>query len=313
MSFVQEEPHPEARRALRLGLRQVTGLAEAEARRLVERRTEPYRDPADLWRRSGLSKRHILALTRADAFASLGLSRRDVLWAVRGLSDAPLPLLDKSPRVRDLEPAVSLPALTLGEQVVDDYAAISMSLRSHPMALLRPRFSERDVSPTAVLATSSNGDRFTLAGLVLVRQRPGTASGVVFVTIEDEHGIANLVVWPKVFEDHRRVVMGSRLLGVQGRVQREELVIHLVAERLWDWSAELDSISDIDTFHLDHGRGDQVRTDSPDRRVHPPVPVPEANATRHRVGKGQPAQPGYDRSRIALDRPKIKIASRDFH
>jgi error-prone DNA polymerase len=313
MSFVQEEPHPEARCALRLGLRQVTGLAETEARRLVERRTEPYRDPADLWRRSGLSKRHILALARADAFASLGLSRRDVLWAVRGLSDAPLPLLDKSSRVRDLEPAVSLPALTLGEQVVDDYAAISMSLRSHPMALLRPRFSERDVSPTAVLATSSNGDRFTLAGLVLVRQRPGTASGVVFVTIEDEHGIANLVVWPKVFEDHRRVVMGSRLLGVQGRVQREGLVIHLVAERLWDWSAELDSISDIDTFHLDHGRGDQVRTDSPDHRVRPPVPVPEANATRHRVGKGQAAQPGYDRSRIALDRPKIKIASRDFH
>jgi error-prone DNA polymerase len=299
--------------ALRLGLRQVTGFGEDEAKRLVEHRTEPYRDPADLWRRSGLSKRHILALARADAFASLGLSRRDVLWAVRGLSDAPLPLLDKSPRVRDLEPAVSLPPLTLGEQVVDDYAAISMSLRSHPMALLRPRFSERNVSPTAVLATSSNGDFFTLAGLVLVRQRPGTASGVVFVTIEDEHGIANLVVWPKVFEEYRRVVMGSRLLGVQGRVQREGLVIHLVAERLWDWSAELDSISDIDSFHLDHGRGDQVRTDSPDRRVRPPVPVPEANATRHRVSKGQPAQSGYDRSRIALDRPKIKIASRDFH
>jgi len=317
MGFVHEEPpfsrRPGARCALRLGLRQVTGLAEAEARRLVERRTEPYRDPVDLWRRSGLSKRHILALARADAFASLGLSRRDVLWAVRGLSDIPLPLLDKPPRVRDLEPGVSLPALTLGEQVVDDYAAISMSLRSHPMALLRQRFLERDVAPTAVLATSKNGDRFTLAGLVLVRQRPGTASGVVFVTIEDEHGIANLVVWPKVFEDHRRVVMGARLLGVQGRVQREGLVIHLVAERLWDWSAELDSISDIDAFPLDHGRGDQVRTDSPDHRVRPPVPVPEANATRHRAGKSQPATPGYDRSRIALDRPRIKIASRDFH
>jgi len=308
------EPSTNNRCALRLGLRQVTGFGENEAKRLVEHRTAPYRDPADLWRRSGLSKRHILALARADAFASLGLSRRDVLWAVRGFSDARLPLLDDSPQVRDLEPGVSLPALTLGEQVVDDYAALSMSLRSHPMALLRPRFSDRGVSPTAVLATSQNDDRFTLAGLVLVRQRPGTASGVVFVTIEDEHGIANLVVWPKVFEGYRRVVMGSRLLGVQGRVQREELVIHLVAERLWDWSAELDSISDIDTFHLDHGRGDQVRTDSPDRRVHPPVPVPEANATRHRVSKNQPAKStGYDRSRIALDRPKIKIASRDFH
>jgi len=305
---------PGARCALRLGLRQVTGLAEAEARRLVDRRTEPYRDPVDLWRRSGLSKRHILALARADAFASLGLTRRDVLWAVRGLSDARLPLLDNAPQARDLEPAVSLPALTLGEQVVDDYAALSMSLRAHPMALLRPRFLERGVAPTAVLSTSKNGDRFTLAGLVLVRQRPGTASGVVFVTIEDEHGIANLVVWPRVFEEYRRVVMGSRLLGVQGGVQREGLVIHLVAERLWDWSAELDSISDIDSFHLDRGRGDEVRTDPGDRRVRPPVPVPEANATRHRVSKGQAAKPtGYDRARIALDRPRIKIASRDFH
>ena len=299
--------------ALRLGLRQVTGFGKDEAKRLIEHRTEPYRDPADLWRRSGLSKRHILALARADAFASLGLSRRDVLWAVRGFSDARLPLLDNAPQARDLEPGVSLPALTLGEQVVDDYAALSMSLRSHPMALLRPRFSERDVSPTAVLATSSNDDFLTLAGLVLVRQRPGTASGVVFVTIEDEHGIANLVVWPKVFEAHRRIVMGSRLLAVQGCVQREGLVIHLVAERLWDWSAELDSISDIDTFHLDHGRGDEVRTDPGDRRLRPALLVPEANATRHRVGKSQPTKPGYDRSRIALDRPRIKIASRDFH
>ena len=137
------EPGRNNRCALRLGLRQVTGLAEDDVKRLVERRTEPYRDPADLWRRSGLTKRQIVALARADAFASLGLSRRDVLWAVRGFSDAPLPLLDGPTEVRDLEPAVTLPTLTLGEQVVDDYAAISMSLRSHPLALLRPALSER--------------------------------------------------------------------------------------------------------------------------------------------------------------------------
>ena len=142
-----------------------------------------------------------------------------------------------------------------------------------------------------------------------MRQRPGTASGVVFVTIEDEHGIANLVVWPRVFEVHRRIVMGSRLLGVRGRVQREGLVIHLVAEQLWDWSAELDSIAEIDDFHLTHGRGDEVRTDPGDRRV----TVPEANATRHRSRKGPPSKAAYDRSRIVLDRPKIKIASHDFH
>jgi error-prone DNA polymerase len=298
--------------ALRLGFRQVTGLAEDDMKRMVERRTTPYRDPADLWRRGGLTRRQILALARADAFASMGLTRRDVLWAVRAFSDAPLPLLDSRPVERDPEPSVTLPALTLGEQVVDDYASFAMSLRAHPLGLLRAMLSERRVSRTNVLLDSKNDDRFTLAGLVLVRQRPGTASGVVFVTIEDECGIANLVVWPKVFEAHRRIVMGSRLLAVSGHVQREGLVIHLVAEKLWDWSAELDRIAELDEdFKLEHGHGDQVRSDRPDPRVE----VPEANATRHRASKRPPTrkrQP-YDRSRIHLDRPVIKIASRDFH
>ena len=124
-------------------------------------------------------------------------------------------------------------------------------------------------------------------------------------------GIANLVVWPKVFEAHRRIVMGSRLLAVSGHVQREGLVIHLVAEKLWDWSAELDQIADLDTIHPVNGRGDEVRTDPGDRRVE----VPEANATRHRASKRPAAkkQQPYDRSRIHLDRPTIRIASRDFH
>jgi error-prone DNA polymerase len=188
---------------------------------------------------------------------------------------------------------------------VDDYGSFSMSLRKHPLALLRPAFSARGISSTSVLEGSKNGDIFTLAGLVLVRQRPGTASGVVFVTIEDEHGIANLVVWPKVFDAHRRIVMGSRLLGVRGKIQREGegdyVVIHLVAEQLWDWSTDLDRIADIDeAFRLTSGRGDEVRTDPGDRRM----AVPEANATRHRSSRTVPA---------ALDRPKIRIASRDFH
>jgi DNA polymerase III alpha subunit len=307
------EPNQNNRCALRLGLRQVAGLSEDDVKRMVERRTTSYRDPADLWRRSGLTKRQILALARADAFASLGLSRRDVLWAVRGFSDVDLPLLDGS-RAQDPEPAVTLPALTLGEAVVDDYSSFSMSLRSHPLELLRSTFAQRGISSTDVLEKSKNGDVFTLAGLVLVRQRPGTASGVVFVTIEDEVGIANLVVWPKVFEAHRRFVMGSRLMGVRGRIQREGegdyVVIHLVAEELWDLSAELDSISELDTFHLTNGRGDEVRTDPGDRRA---MKIAEANATRHRSSKSPPTKPGYDPSRIILDRPKIKIASRDFH
>ena len=304
------EPSHTNRCALRLGLRQVQGLSKDDVDRMVAQRMTPYRDPADLWRRAGLTKRQIVALARADAFASLGLSRRDVLWAVRGFSDVALPLLDGA---ADPEPSVTLPALTLGEQVVDDYGSFSLTLRSHPLALLRTTFARRGISSTAVLENSKNGDVFTLAGLVLVRQRPGTASGVVFVTIEDEAGIANLVVWPKVFEAHRRIVMGSRLMGVRGRIQREGegdyVVIHLVAEELWDLSTELDSISTLDTLHLTNGRGDEVRSDPGDRRLK----VAEANATRHRSSKGPTAKPGYDRSRIVLDRPKIKIASRDFH
>jgi DNA-directed DNA polymerase III PolC len=303
------EPSQNNRCALRLGLRQVAGLSEDDVNRMVAQRMTPYRDPADLWRRSGLTKRQIMALARADAFASLGLSRRDVLWAVRGFSDVHLPLFDEV-RAHDPEPSVALPALTLGEAVVDDYGSFSLSLRSHPLALLRSTFAQRGISSTEVLENSRNDDVFTLAGLVLVRQRPGTASGVVFVTLEDEKGIANLVVWPKVFEAHRRIVMGARLLAVRGRIQREDIVIHLVAEELWDLSSELDSISELDTFHLTHGRGDEVRTDPGDRRA---MKVAEANATRHRSSRSAPTKPGYDPSRIILDRPKIKIASRDFH
>ncbi len=308
------EPGKNNRCALRLGLCQVTGLSREAANQLVARRgAMPYRDPADLWRRSGLTKRQIVALARADAFASMGLTRRDVLWAVRGFPEGQLPLLDTQPEARDLEPPVTLPRLTLGEQVVDDYSSFSLSLRSHPMELLRATFAQHGVSSTEALKTAKNGALLTLAGLVLVRQRPGTASGVVFVTLEDEFGVANLVVWPKVFEAYRRIVMGARLMGVRGRVQcegeKEYKVIHLVADEVWDLSADLDSISELDLFHLTHGRGDAVRTDSDDRRVK----TPEANATRHRSSRGVTAKPGYDRSRIALDRPKIRIASRDFH
>ncbi len=151
------------------------------------------------------------------------------------------------------------------------------------MKLLRTTFARRGISSTEMLKTSKNGDVLTLAGLVLVRQRPGTASGVVFVTLEDEFGIANLVVWPKVFDAHRRIVMGSRLMGVRGRVssaegEKEYKVIHLVAEEVWDLSVELDSISELDLFHLTNGRGDEVRTDPGDRRMKVAKPMPPATA-----------------------------------
>ncbi|MGH6754855.1 MAG: OB-fold nucleic acid binding domain-containing protein, partial [Bradyrhizobium sp.] len=291
--------------ALRLGFRQVTGLREADLKRMVDRRITPYRDPADLWRRGGLNKRQIMALARADAFSSMGLTRRDVLWAVRAFSEASLPLFEARPNVRDFEPPIRLPKLTLGEQVVDDYSTISMSLRAHPLQLLRPVLSERFMKHSKALQEARNGDRLSIAGIVLIRQRPGTASGVVFVTLEDEFGIANLVVWPSVFETYRKAVMGARMLAAKGRVQREGLVIHLVVEQLWDWSADLDSISALDgRFEPRSGRGDQARSSTPDPRDVPKhSPVQEKPAAAH----------SHDRDSVIVDRPVIRIASRDFH
>jgi error-prone DNA polymerase len=199
--------------------------------------------------------------------------------------------------VKDLEPAVSLPKLTLGEQVVDDYSTISMSLRAHPLQLLRPTLIERGMKHSDALREARNGDRFGMAGLVLIRQRPGTASGVVFVTLEDEFGIANLVVWPSVFETFRRIVMGARMMGARGTVQREGIVIHLVVEQLWDWSMDLDRIANLDgRFELRAGRGDQARSSTPD-----PRDGPQAGYDRDR---GRPGAPGnQDRvTRLPLGR-----------
>lgn len=221
--------------ALRLGLRQVSGLSEAEARRLVNRRGAGYRDPRDAWRRAELSVRALEALARADAFAAMGLERRDALWAVKGLVDKPLLLFD-GPGPED---RVFLPTESEGERIVEDYSAIKLTLRRHPLALLRDGLRRQGYEPAARLADIRDGSRLRTAGLAVTRQRPGTASGVVFITLEDETGVVNLVVWPQVFEANRALCMRGRLIGVEGRLQRDGMVIHLVAERLVDLSPHL--------------------------------------------------------------------------
>ena len=236
------EPGPEPEQpALRLGLREVKGFAEKDAEKLVEHRGAGYRSPLDLLERSGLGKGALERLAEADAFRSLGLDRRRALWAVKGMREDRLPLFaGLAPDLRQApEPAVRLPELRLGEQVVSDYAFLGLSLKSHPMALLRAGFAREGTSRAGDLATAKPGSRATVAGLVLVRQRPGSGKGVVFVTLEDETGIANLVVWPDAFDRFRRQVMGATLLACTGLVQREGLVIHVVAERLVDLSPRL--------------------------------------------------------------------------
>jgi len=226
---------------VRLGLRQIKGLREAAATTLLNARNHGYTEISELKERTGLKRAALERLARADAFQSLGLDRRQALWAVRGLVDEkPLPLFQQlTENEARPEPTVVLPKMQLREQVADDYRAMKLSLKAHPMELLRPHFAKEGFIPCVGLADIPAGRIVNLAGVVLIRQRPGSAKGVIFITIEDETGVANLIVWPDKMEEFRRVVLGSRLIGVRGEVQREGIVTHIVSQTLVDYSDRL--------------------------------------------------------------------------
>ena len=240
-------PHIRTTHAVRLGLRQIIGVKEKDMLRLVKQRGEAYDSVRDLWLRSGLSSAVLEKLADADAFRSLGLDRRHALWAVRGLDRVgdqdDLPLFASRPG-RDTEPDARLPPMPLGAHVVEDYRRLSLSLKAHPASFLRARLSARGILRSDALRSVKNGERITVAGLVLVRQRPGTAGGVIFMTLEDETGVANIIVWPKVFERLRAIVLGSRLVAVTGKLQSEQGVIHIVAERMNDLTPMLGLLSE---------------------------------------------------------------------
>jgi error-prone DNA polymerase len=225
--------------AVRLGFRQIKGFREADADALVSARGKGYDSVRHLWLRSGLSRAAIERLAEADAFRSLGLDRRDALWAARELggggANERLPLFDTAVNadIRN-EPDFALPPMPPGEHVVNDYRSLSLSLKAHPLSFVRERLAARGMVTSETLRETPNGKRVSVAGLAIVRQRPGTASGVIFMTIEDETDIANIVVWPKVFERFRPVVLGARLVAVSGKVQSESGVIHVIADRLDD-------------------------------------------------------------------------------
>ena len=259
------EESGDATKALRLGFREVKGLSERDAGELIKHRRHGYTRPAELARRAGLGRGALETLARADAFRSMGLDRRAALWAMKGMKDNALPLFAALDGPIAEEPAVTLPTMPIGEHVAEDYGTTGLSLKRHPLALLRERVAARGIQPCRALSDIRDGRRIMVAGLVITRQRPGTASGVVFVTLEDETGIANLVVWSTVFEKYRRVVMTSRLLAVRGLVQKEGLVIHVVAEELIDLSAELDRLDA--PLPLVAGRGDEVVHPGNDQRV----------------------------------------------
>ncbi len=228
--------------ALRLGFRQVKGLKQAEIGRLVANRGAGYARVDDLARRAGLSAATLARLARADAFRSLGLDRRQAAWAVRGVDTAPLPLFAARPPAP--EPAIRLPKMGLGEHVAEDYATTRLSLKRHPVAFVREGLEADGIVPAGALAGIANGARITVAGLVTIRQRPATARGVIFVTLEDETGVANLVVRAGVFERFRRPLLAARLLAATGRIERDGLVIHVVAERLADLTPRLRALTE---------------------------------------------------------------------
>jgi error-prone DNA polymerase len=233
--------------AVRLGLRQVDGLQREAADRLVARRS--YASVEELRSRGRVPVHAIQRLAAADAFRSMGLDRRAALWDSRALKVAPdLPLFayaEAKDEGIESVPA-QLPAMPLAEHVISDYQTIRLSLKAHPMQFLRAHYAAQKFVTAEQLIHLRDGKRLSMAGVVLIRQRPGTSKGVVFITIEDETGIANLVVWPAVFEKQRKIVMGARLMVVHGIVQKDpdSNVIHVVARRLEDHTSMLSHLSD---------------------------------------------------------------------
>ncbi|MER9746163.1 error-prone DNA polymerase [Mesorhizobium sp. M0140] len=228
----------ETKHAVRLGFRQIKGLSKERMEAFVEQRSSGYVSVRDVWLRSSLDVGEIEKLAQADAFRSLGLDRREALWAVRALDGKSaaerLPLFDQPAlRLRELEPETKLPKMPLGEHVIHDYRALGLSLKAHPVAFLRERLDRAGVIPNANLPSVRDGRRVSVAGLVLVRQRPGKGNAI-FLTLEDDKAVANVIFWQRTFDRYRPIVMGARFVKVTGKLQSESGVVHIVAERIED-------------------------------------------------------------------------------
>jgi error-prone DNA polymerase len=289
------EPH-ETGLALRLGLRQIKGFRREDSDWLVAARGNGYRDVSAIWRRAGLGSSVLARLARADAFGSIELSRRNALWAVTGLGEKPLPLFDAVSDMagegeRGEEPEFILPPMSIGAEVVEDYTMLRLTLKCHPMHLLRPALTVLPssipvLSSAKALLTVKDGAAVSVAGLVLCRQRPGSAKGVIFVTLEDETGTTNVIVWPKSYERFRRQVLTARLMKVTGKLQREGIVLHVIVDQVENLSHLLDSL------------GEETR---PDPRGADGAIAPERSASL-------PTPRRHPR-----EQAKVLFPSRDFH
>ena len=278
---------------VRLGLRMVKGLANDHGARIAAAAADsPFTSIEDVWRRSGVPVATLEKLADADAFRSLGLDRRQALWRLRGLGQAPLPLFAAA-EARENEPAVLLNAMTEGREVVEDYRSVQLSLRDHPLAFLRPELDRQGAVPAKRLGTLRDGARIYIAGIVLIRQRPGKGN-VTFMTLEDESGIANAIVWQRLFDRYRRTILSSAMVGIKGRLQREGQVIHVIADSIEDLTPLLGEVGNRD-FPYRPGPGDGARNGSHDPRHKNRLPPPPVAAL----------PPGRDGG--------MRIKSRDFH
>jgi error-prone DNA polymerase len=256
------EPTGGRYRAVRLGFRQIRGLANIHGAAIVGARgPAPYESVEEVWQRAHVPRVAIERLAEADAFHVLSDDRRQGLWKVKGLGEAPLPLFaaadEREARfsAEGREPGVSLRPLTPGRDVVEDYRSLQLSLRGHPVGFLRNELDTLKIVRCGDIPTLRDGRTIEVAGVILVRQRPGSAKGVLFVTIEDETGIANGILWPNKFELYRREIMASSMIAMRGRLQKEGEVIHIICGRVTNHDAMLRSIGRTD-FAVAPGRGD---------------------------------------------------------
>ncbi len=247
-----EPTDDDSRFAVRLGLRMVKGLSNVHAATMIGARADQaFASVDDLWRRACVPVASLVQIAEADAFRpSLKLARREALWAIKALRDEPLPLFAASREAGDIpehsEPAIALRPMTGGGEVVEDYSHLGLTLRAHPLSFLRPDLRRQKIVTCGEAMQAPDNKWLEAAGIVLVRQKPGSAKGVMFITIEDETGIANLVIWPTVYEKHRRAILSAGMIAVYGRIQREGEVVHLVVHRLADLSGLLGSVAQRD-------------------------------------------------------------------
>ena len=291
----RHHPHPTCRAA---GFRQIKGLSDKRMEPFVARRGDGYHSVRDVWLRSGLDVGEIEKLAEADAFRSLGLDRREALWAVRALDGGSaaekLPLFDRPEvRLRDNEPETLLPLMPLGQHVIHDYQTLGLSLKAHPVSFLRARLDRAGITPNARLTSVPDGRRVSVAGLVLVRQRPGKGNAI-FLTLEDEEAVANIIIWARNFERFRPIVMGARFVSVTGKLQSESGVIHIVAEKIEDltpWLSALLEEASVQQLANRHEAGADVKETGHNRSRPGPftrrnAPVgQDADALTQRAGK----------------------------